>query len=551
MAQAETTAGGSVRSSAWSPLRLPAFRALWLATLASNIGTWMHDVGAGWLMTSLSPSPFMVALVQTATTLPIFLLALPAGALSDIVDRRRYLIVVQVWMAVVAALLAAVTFAGITTAWTLVVLTFAMGIGAAMMMPAWAAVTPELVPRAELQPAIALNSLGINIARAIGPALAGVVISAVGTGTVFLLNALSYLSVILVLLTWRRETSHSALPGERFLGALRSGIRFARHAPELQAAVLRGIAFFVFASANWALLPLVAKDLENGGPQAFGILVASIGVGAVAGAFALPTVRDKLSRDVLVTAASLLYAAATAALAVFDTLAPLCLAMAVSGVAWISVLSSLQVAAQIALPDWVRSRGLAVFMAAFMGSMAAGSLLWGTVAGATTVSVALTLAAAGLVASVMLSQRLRISGFEQMDPSPSMHWPPPIVHEGVHQDRGPVLVTIHYDVPEENTPVFLDAVRRLGTHRRRDGAFAWGVFEQTEQRHRFIEAFWIESWLDHLRQHDRVTGADRLLQSEIRALLVPGSKPDVTHYVAAAAATQTQVPVNHLQGDSQ
>jgi hypothetical protein len=412
-------------------------------------------------------------------------------------------------------------------------------------------VTPELVPRAELQPAIALNSLGINIARAIGPALAGVIVSAAGPGAVFLLNAVSYLGVIAVLFAWRREAPRSALPGERFVGALRSGTRFARHSPELRAAVLRGSSFFVFASASWALLPLVAKDLEHGGAQAFGILVASIGVGAVAGAFALPTLREKLSRDALVAAASLLYAAAMAALALFDSIVPLGLAMAVSGVAWISILSSLQVAAQIALPNWVRSRGLAVFMTAFMGSMAGGSLLWGAVAGATTVAVALTVAAVGLVASVMFSRRWRISGFDQLDLSPSMHWPPPIVHEGVQQDQGPVLVTIHYDVPEENTARFLDAVRRLGTSRRRDGAFAWGIFEQTERRHRFIECFSVESWLDHLRQHERVTGADQLLQSEIRALLVPGSKPGVAHYVAPVASTHTNQPISHLQGDTQ
>lgn len=254
--------------STWSPLRLSVFRWLWIATLASNTGTWMHDVGAGWLMTSLSPSAVMVALVQTATSLPVFLLALPAGALSDIVDRRRYLIVVQVWMAMMAALLAIISFFDAISAWMLVALTFAMGIGTAMTMPAWAAITPELVPRIQLQSAIALNSLGVNVARAIGPALAGVIVSLWGTGAVFALNALSYLGVIWVLVRWRRQAPPSALPSERFLGALRGGLRFARHAPELQAAVIRGLGFFLFASASWALLPLVARSLVNGGPQA-------------------------------------------------------------------------------------------------------------------------------------------------------------------------------------------------------------------------------------------------------------------------------------------
>ncbi len=386
MSQTTTMNPAGDSSSAWSPLRLPVFRWLWIATLASNVGTWMHDIGAGWLMTSLSPSPVMVAMIQTATTLPIFLLAMPAGALSDIVDRRRFLIVVQVWMGLVAAALGILTLTGITTAWTLLLLTFAMGVGTAMMMPAWAAITPEVVPRSELQPAIALNSLGINVARAIGPALAGFIISFAGTGTVFVLNALTYLGVIVVLFLWRRHVAASGLPAERFVGAIRAGFRFARHAPELQAAVLRGLSFFLFASASWALLPLVARQLENGGPQTFGTLVAAIGAGAVLGAFALPRLRKRLSRDALVAAATLVYSAATASLAFIDQLALLCLAMAMSGVAWITVMSSLQVAAQMALPDWVRSRGLAVFMTIFMGSMAAGSLAWGTVAELTSIS---------------------------------------------------------------------------------------------------------------------------------------------------------------------
>ncbi len=235
MAQTSPIAVNRGKTSAWSPFHIPAFRMMWIATLASNVGTWMHDIGVGWLMTSLWPSSVMVALVQTATTLPIFLLAMPAGALSDIIDRRRFLLVVQVWMALVASVLGILTLTGVTTAWTLVVLTFALGMGTAMMLPAWAAVTPELVPRDQLQSAIALNSLGINVARAIGPALAGVVVSFAGTGAVFILNVISYFGVIYVLSRWQREPTPSKLPSERFIGAMRAGLRFARNAPELQA----------------------------------------------------------------------------------------------------------------------------------------------------------------------------------------------------------------------------------------------------------------------------------------------------------------------------
>ncbi len=518
--------------SAWSPLGDPLFRALWIATLVSNIGTWMHDVGAGWLMTSLSPSPVMVALVQTATTLPVFLLALPAGALADIVDRRRFLIVVQLWMGCVAALLATTVFIGVVSAWSLLVLTFAMGIGAAMMIPAWAAITPEIVPRRELQSAIALNSMGINVARAIGPALAGVIVSYAGTGAVFALNALSYAGIIIVLVRWQRTVPRTELPAERFFGSLRHGVRFALHAPALQAAVIRGAGFFLFASASWALLPLIVRNLPDGGPQAFGILVASIGVGAVLGALVLPALREKLSRDLQVVLASVLYALVLLGLATVDQLWPLAGVMTVAGVAWITILSSLQVAAQMALPNWVRSRGLAVFMAVFMGSMALGSLVWGGIAQFLSVNQSLIIASVGALVAAALTWRWKVSGVESVELTPSMHWPTPRVYDTIENDRGPVLVTIEYDVQPEKVQEFIRALRELGRNRQRDGAFFWSVFEDTERPNYFIETFSVESWLDHLRQHERVTEADKAIQEFLKTLLVEGATPMVKHYVA-------------------
>ena len=526
----QDSSGQSV--SAWTPLKDPLFRALWIATLASNIGTWMHDVGAGWLMTSLSPSPVMVALVQTATTLPIFLLALPAGALADIVDRRRFLIVVQVWMGCVAALLATTVFIGVVSAWSLLVLTFAMGIGAAMMIPAWAAITPEIVPKRELQSAIALNSMGINVARAIGPALAGVIMSYAGTGAVFALNALSYAGIIIVLMRWQRTVPRTELPAERFFGALRQGVRFALHAPALQAAVVRGAGFFLFASASWALLPLIARNLANGGPRVFGILVASIGVGAVLGALVLPALREKLSRDLQVALATVLYAFVLLGLATVDQLWPLAGVMTVAGIAWITILSSLQVAAQMALPNWVRSRGLAVFMAVFMGSMALGSLVWGGIAQLLTINQSLIIASVGALVAAAVTWRWKVSGVESVELTPSMHWPTPRVQDTIENDRGPVLVTIEYDVQPEKVREFIRALRELGRNRQRDGVFFWSVFEDTERPNYFIETFSVESWLDHLRQHERVTEADKAIQEFLNTLLVKGASPIVKHYVA-------------------
>jgi MFS family permease len=524
---------GDSESGAWSPLKIPLFRALWLATIASNIGTWMHDIGAGWLMTSLSPTPVMVALVQTATTLPILFLALPAGALSDIIDRRRYLLVVQTWMALVAAFLAVLTITGITSAWMLVALTFAMGIGSAMMMPAWAAITPEIVPRTELQVAVALNSMGMNVARAIGPAIAGVIVSTAGTGAVFALNALSFLGVMGVLFMWKREHAPTTLPAERFFSAVRTGVRFAIHHGPLQNAVIRGIGFFLFASASWALLPLIAREQLGGGPGTFGILVAGIGVGAVIGAVVLPHLHKKLSKDQLIAGGTMLYAVAMLTLAHLTNLPVLIVAMLISGIAWISVLSSLQVAAQLALPNWVRSRGLAVFMAAFMGSMALGSLVWGNVAQQTSIATALTIAAAGALLTIAFTWRWKIGAIETIDLSPSMHWPTPMIRDGVEHDRGPVLIQIRYQIVPENRAEFLASIKELGKRRKRDGAFVWGILENTESENDFIEHFMLESWLDHLRQHERVTNEDRRLQEKIQQFLTAGTTPQISHYISS------------------
>jgi MFS family permease len=340
---------------------------LWIASIVSNIGSWMHEVGAGWLMTSLAPSPLMVALVQAATTAPVFLLALPAGALADIVDRRRYLIASQIWMMITAATLGALTLSGMTTALILLIFTFALGIGTAMMMPAWGAITPELVQRSELQAAIGLNTIGMNVSRSVGPALAGLIVAAAGPGMVFILNAISFLAVIAALKRWQRPPTESELPAERVFGAIRAGLRYARHSPELRAVLTKGAAFFVFASASWALLPLIVRQELNSGPGTYGLFLACLGVGAIAGALLLPRVRIRVSRDRIVAGATGLYSIAMLALAHSGNVYAAGAAMLLTGVAWISVVSSLMTAAQTAMPGWVRARGLGTVLGRLHG----------------------------------------------------------------------------------------------------------------------------------------------------------------------------------------
>ncbi|MGZ8212215.1 MAG: MFS transporter, partial [Burkholderiales bacterium] len=381
-------------NSAWSPLRRPTFRALWLATIVSNIGTWMHEVGAGWLMVTLDPSPLMVSLVQASTILPIFFLSLPAGTLADILDRRVYLIAMQLWMLACAGVLAALTLAGSIGPWTLLSLTFGLAAGAAMMTPAWAATVPELVPPEELHAAIALNSTGVNIARAIGPAIAGVLIAATGPAAAFVANAVSFVGVIVVLARWQRPRRDEALPPERFLPAVVAGLAYVRRAKDLQCVMMRSLGFFAFATAIWSLLPLVAAG-TGGGSSAFGLLLGSIGAGAVTAALLLPKVRARISRDALVRIATVVYATAMLVVSLVHSLLLLVPAMLLTGAAWLSILSTMHVSAQTAVEGWVRARALSMYLIVFSIGMTVGAVLWGAVATRASVPVALELAALG------------------------------------------------------------------------------------------------------------------------------------------------------------
>jgi len=392
-------------SSTLAPLRHPLFRAVWLANLVSNFGTWMQSVGAAWLMTAIAPSPDMVALVQASTSLPMLLFSLIAGALADLHDRRRLLILAQSWMLAAAALLALVTWLGWITPWLLLALTFALGVGSALNGPAWQASVGEFVPRAELAAAITLNSVGFNIARSVGPALGGIVVAAAGAETAFLLNAISYLGLILVLARWQRPAGAAQRPGprERLGRAMLNGVRYAAETPPVRALLVRALAFGVGAGAIWALLPLVAKQDLGGGPFIYGLLLGALGVGAVAGAFAIGRLRTLLSAEGIVSAGTLTFALATLALGAAGTLLPVALAaLLAAGAAWVGTLSSFNVAVQTTAPGWVKGRALAVFQMTAFGGLAFGSWLWGGIATAMSVHAALLVAGALMVLSLAL-----------------------------------------------------------------------------------------------------------------------------------------------------
>lgn len=519
--------------SAFAPLRKALFRSLWVATLASNIGTWMQNVGAGWLMTSLSSSPAMVALVSAAGNLPMFLFALPAGALADVMDRRRVLLWTQSWMFLCAAALGVCTALGAINAWSLLFLTAALGIGAAFNAPAWQATTPEIVSPDELPAAISLGSAGFNLSRAIGPALGGLVVAAAGPAANFGLNALSFLGVIFVLARWRRERKSSPLPGERFIGAMKTGARYVRHAPEMHAVLARTLAFAACGTALWALLPLVARTELKMGPLGYGALLGCLGAGALGGALAMPRLREKMRIDTVLNFATALFALATLALAFFQNIALVCAALLLGGAAWLAMLSSLNITAQTSIPAWVRARALSVYLLIFFGGMTLGSALWGAVAEHAGLRATFEISAAGLLASLVLARVFPLHDTAMHKLVPSLHWPEPaVVTADVPMEGAPVLVTVEYCIQPARAKDFAAAMQALRRHRLRDGAMRWGLFADLAEPGRYMESFIVESWAEHLRQHARATVSDREAEEAALAFHTGAEPPAVRHFIA-------------------
>jgi MFS family permease len=527
-----------VKGSAWSPFRYVTFTVLWAAMVFSNVGSWMQNAAAGWLMTGLNPDPFQVSLVQAVSTLPMFLFSLPAGALADIVDRRRLLIAVQIAAVVLVALFAILVSLDRVTSNLLLVFIFLSGITTILTAPAWQAIVPQLVPKEELSAAVALNGVGFNISRAIGPALVGLAIAALGMAAPFWFNALSTLAVVGALIWWRSgEPISSSLPAEQFLNAIRSGLRYAGYNQDLRATLIRSAGFFPLASVYWALLPLLAREQLDGGPQLYGVLLGAIGAGAVIGAFALRA-KASLGADGMVSVATIVTALALALFAVAGGSATALAACVLAGISWIAVIATLNVSAQLALPAWVRGRGLAIFATVQFAGLAIGSAAWGRVAQATGLPAAHIIAAIGLVGLVPLLRRWRLQTGDSLDLAPAMHWPAPVLSSDIEPDRGPVLVTVEYAVAAVDRAAFLAAMTKLASERRRDGAYDWGVYEDASKEGVFVETFHVDSWLEHMRQHQRVTNADRVLQDVVHHFQTKGA-PAVRHLIAAQGSEKS------------
>ncbi len=511
----------------WAPLRQPAFRALWVATSASLIGTWAQTVGAQWYLTISSGQPELVALVQTATSLPVLVLALPAGVLADLLDRRRVLVVTQGMMVLVASLLAVVTLADQLTPALLLAFTAALGVGLAVTAPAWQASVPELVTRAELPSAAALNGIAVNMARAVGPAVGGVVVALAGVGWTFAFNAITYIAFLVALFRWRPEPRRGQHEGERLSGAMRLAVGYVSHAPAMLRVLARAALWVLPGSALWALLPLVANVRLGLGSSGYGLLLGSLGVGAVSSVAFLGRLRARTSTRTVFTVAGIIYATALAVLALGTSTPLAVLVLLLAGGAWISVLSTVNATAQLILPAWVRARALATYLLVFQGSQAVGAALWGVVAGAASIEVALLAAAVLMLIGTATVRLVPLPDTAKIDPAPSAHWPEPHLQLDPDAQRGVVLVAVEYRVPPENIDAFVAAMEYVARSRQRSGGRRWGLYRDGADPTRFVETYQVASWAEHLLQHERLTMVDR--RREETAIALSTDPPRVSH----------------------
>lgn len=529
--------------SGFAPLHVPLFRDRWIASTISSLGTWMQDTAGAWFMTALTSSPLLIALMQTAASLPVLLFGLLAGATADIFDRRKLLIFWQTWMGVSVAILALLTFIGTISPWTLLAFTFLLNIGSAMNNPAWQAIVPELVPRPMIPDAVALNSASNNLARALGPALGGLMVAAfqrvaTGAGSVFLLNAASFAAVIWVLLNWKRTALFkSALPAERVRASISSGLRYIRNAPDVQAPLLRAFVFTFFVSAIWSLLPLVALHILHQGALGYGFLNGSLGLGALLAATQLPRLRQLLPPDRLVAFATALVVMGLLVLAFVPIAWIVVLSLIVSGFAWTSTMSTLNTTVQLTVPPWVQARAMGAYLMGFQGGLALGSILWGTIAGHFSTEVALAAAGVALGVSHAFTRRFHLlrgpipdhTPYAWRHPAPQISYPEATTADDLNA-VGPVRVSIQYRVPAANYAAFTHAIHQLRGVRMRDGALRWGIYRDAMDPEILNETFIMESWLDYLRSREHMTAADDRIRSRVHALHSNGGTPPQASY---------------------
>ncbi len=494
------------------------FRGVWVASTFSNLGGMIQSVGASWLMLSIAQSADMVALVQASVTLPIMLLSLIAGAVADNLDRRRVMLAAQTFMLIVSAALSACAWSGLITPWLLLLFTFLIGCGAAFNAPAWQASVGDMVPRPEVPGAVALNSMGFNMARSVGPAIGGAIVAAAGAAAAFAINAVSYTALIFVLTRWRRPAPVHLLPPETLGIAVAAGVRYVAMSPAIRIVLIRSALFCIGTSAVMALMPLIAKVLVAGGPLTYGLLLGAFGVGAVTSAVSIARLRQSLSTEAIVRLASISFAVAALAAALSSYLLLTMAALLVAGAGWVLALSTFNVAVQMSAPRWVVARALSLYQMAAFGGLAGGSWLWGVVAKHEGVRMALLLATVVMFACVLLGRWLRLAQAESLNLDPLRIWQEPVTAVPVESRTGPVVVTVEYVIREGDVLAFLRAMSERRRIRRRDGALNWALLRDLADPEVWIERYESPTWLDYIRLNTRLTHDDAIIPERIRAL---------------------------------
>ena len=526
-----TTAPPAPKVTLWTPFAHSVFRAIWIAGLVSNVGTWMQNVAGVWLVTALTASATLVALMQTATSLPAFLLSMPGGVLADLVDRRRLLLFTQGFMALVAMGLGALTLAGGISAYGVLGFTFLLGMGAALNLPIWQSIVTELVPRPAVPSAITLNGVSNNIARAIGPAIGGLIIAYYSPGWVFVLNGVSFLGTWAVVYFWKRQPIATNGPAENFIGALRAGMRYVQYSPAIYGVLVRTFAFSFGASAMWALTSVVVKQLHlNAGH--YGATLSWLGAGAVTGAVLMGRAGPRLSFNQRVLLGVLAFVGTNLALALVSQIYVLYAVMFVSGIAWLLVMTSFSTTVQLSVPKWVQARVISVYMLVFQAGLSVGSLVWGELADHLSLQTSLLAAAGWMLASTLLAFPFPMRSAEGLNLDPAEHWPAPETEGPIDPDDGPVLVMIEYQVVPSDWAAFHEAAEQLTRLRLRDGALRAGVFADVAVPTRISEFFYVATWGEHQRQHHRFTREDQVVEARVRRFHQGPDEPRVTHFLA-------------------
>ena len=506
--------------TALSPFRFPVFRGVWTASLLSNFGSLIQSVGASWMMLSIAPSPAMVALVQASTSLPIMLLSLVAGAMADNMDRRKVMISAQLFMLAVSLALAACAWSGLIGPWSLLLFTFSIGVGQAFFAPAWQASVGDMVPRPEVPGAVALNSMGFNIARSVGPAIGGAIVAAAGAAAAFAANAASYIPLLAVLARWKLPPRSQSLPKETLGIAMAAGVRYVTMSPNIRTVLLRACVFCFGAGSVLALLPLVAKHLVAGGPLTYGLLLGAFGIGAVGGAFSAARLREKLSTEAIVRWAGCVMALAAAIVGVSTFLVLTMAALLLAGAGWVLSLSTFNVSVQLSAPRWVVARALALYQMTAFGGLAAGSWLWGEIAAKAGTSTALLISAGVVLVGVLLGRWVPLAqaGELNLDPLRASMWNAPITVVPVDERTGPVVVGVEYIIDEPDIEEFLAAMNERRRVRRRDGARNWRLLRDLSDPRLWIERYETPTWLDYIRLNNRATQHDAAVPERLRKL---------------------------------